>query len=78
MDAERIRRQMQEVAVGNYSAFIAAADALQDIRGEVSSIDKHLDSLVSWCLTDDFEFDCVFVWFNLDKLLYTASNWTIM
>lgn len=52
MDAERIRRQMQEVAVGNYSAFISAADTLQAIRGEVSSIDKHLESLVSWCLFD--------------------------
>lgn len=37
---------MQEVAVGNYRAFIAAADALLAIREEVSSIDKHLDSLV--------------------------------
>lgn len=46
MDAERIRRQMQEVAVGNYRAFISAADALHAIREEVSSVDKHLDSLV--------------------------------
>ncbi|KAF3447555.1 hypothetical protein FNV43_RR12741 [Rhamnella rubrinervis] len=45
VDAERIRRQMQEVAVGNYRAFIAAADALLAIREEVSSIDKHLESL---------------------------------
>lgn len=37
---------MQEVAVGNYRAFIAAADALLAIREEVSSIDKHLESLV--------------------------------
>ncbi|KAJ7958380.1 Conserved oligomeric Golgi complex subunit 8 [Quillaja saponaria] len=47
VDAERIRRQMQEVAVGNYRAFIAAADALLDIREEVSSIDKHLGSLIT-------------------------------
>lgn len=47
MDAERIRRQIQEVAVGNYRAFIAAADALLAIREEVSSIDKHLESLVN-------------------------------
>ncbi|XP_057799711.1 conserved oligomeric Golgi complex subunit 8 [Salvia miltiorrhiza] len=47
VDAERIRRQMQEVAVGNYRAFIAAADALLEIREEVSSIDKHLESLIS-------------------------------
>ncbi|KAK9131247.1 hypothetical protein Sjap_011734 [Stephania japonica] len=45
VDAERIRRQMQEVAVGNYRAFIAAADALLSIREEVSSVDKHLESL---------------------------------
>ena len=46
VDAERIRRQMQEVAVGNYRAFIAAADALLAIREEVSSIDKHLETMV--------------------------------
>ncbi|KAF5467960.1 hypothetical protein F2P56_012161 [Juglans regia] len=47
VDAERIRRQMQEVAVGNYRAFIAAADALIAIREEVSSIDKNLESLIN-------------------------------
>ncbi|CAA0838416.1 conserved oligomeric Golgi complex component-related / COG complex component-related [Striga hermonthica] len=47
VDAERIRRQMQEVAVGNYRAFIAAADALLEIREEVTSIDKHLESLIA-------------------------------
>jgi len=46
VDADRIRRQMQEVAVGNYRSFIAAADALIAIRQEVSSIDNHLESLV--------------------------------
>ena len=46
MDAERIRRQMQEVAVGNYRAFIAAADALCSIREEVSAVDHYLESLV--------------------------------
>ncbi|CAN8256570.1 unnamed protein product [Cochlearia groenlandica] len=46
VDAERIQRQMQEVAVGNYRAFITAADALLEIRHEVSSIDKHLESLI--------------------------------
>ncbi|KAK3020189.1 hypothetical protein RJ639_047133 [Escallonia herrerae] len=46
IDAERIQRQMQEVAVGNYRAFISAADALLAIREEVSSIDKHLESLI--------------------------------
>ncbi|KAK9101395.1 hypothetical protein Scep_024825 [Stephania cephalantha] len=47
VDAERIRRQMQEVAVGNYRAFIAAADALLSIREEVSSVDKHLESMIA-------------------------------
>lgn len=37
---------MQEVAVGNYRAFIAAADALLEIREDVSAIDKHLEYLV--------------------------------
>ena len=46
VDVEQIQRQMQEVAVGNYRAFIAATDALIAIREEVSSIDKHLESLV--------------------------------
>lgn len=32
--------------MGNYRGFIAAADALLAIREEVSSIDKHLESLV--------------------------------
>lgn len=32
--------------MGNYRAFIAAADALLAIREEVSSIDKYLESLV--------------------------------
>ncbi|KAF8388786.1 hypothetical protein HHK36_025466 [Tetracentron sinense] len=47
VDAERIQRQMQEVAVGNYRAFIAAADALLSIREQVSSVDKHLESLIT-------------------------------
>ncbi|CAJ1942267.1 unnamed protein product [Sphenostylis stenocarpa] len=47
VDADRIRRQMQEVAVANYRSFIAAADALIAIRNEVSSIDNHLESLIN-------------------------------
>eukprot|EP00262_Sarcandra_glabra_P015375 TRINITY_DN4736_c2_g1_i1.p1 TRINITY_DN4736_c2_g1~~TRINITY_DN4736_c2_g1_i1.p1 ORF type:complete len:601 (+),score=71.68 TRINITY_DN4736_c2_g1_i1:96-1805(+) len=47
VDAERIRRQMQEVAVGNYRAFIAAADALLSIREQVTSVDNHLESLIT-------------------------------
>ncbi|KAH0931402.1 hypothetical protein HID58_008519, partial [Brassica napus] len=46
VDAERIQRQMQEVAVWNYRAFITAADALLAIRQQVSFIDKHLESLI--------------------------------
>lgn len=37
---------MQEEAVGNYRSFIVAADALLAIREEVSSIDKHLKSVI--------------------------------
>ncbi|CAI0395901.1 unnamed protein product [Linum tenue] len=47
VDAERIERQMQEVAVGNYHAFIVATDALNAIREEVSNVDKLLESLIS-------------------------------
>ncbi|KAG5556025.1 hypothetical protein RHGRI_006605 [Rhododendron griersonianum] len=47
VDGERIQRQMQEVAVANYRAFISAADALVAIREEVSSIDKHLESMIA-------------------------------
>ncbi|KAK1273437.1 hypothetical protein QJS04_geneDACA012520 [Acorus gramineus] len=47
VDAERIRRQMQEVAVGNYRAFIAAADALSSVREQVSAVDRHLESLIN-------------------------------
>eukprot|EP00249_Psilotum_nudum_P015381 c25296_g1_i1 orf=382-2169(-) len=46
VDAERIHRQMQEVAVGHYGAFIAAADALHSIEHEMTSIDMHLESLI--------------------------------
>ncbi|KAM0982478.1 hypothetical protein ACFX11_015561 [Malus domestica] len=46
VDAERIQRQMQEMAVANYRAFIAASDVLVAIRNEVSSIDKHIESLL--------------------------------
>jgi hypothetical protein len=46
VDADRIQRQMQEVAVGHYRAFIAAADAVQHISHEITSVDQHLKSLV--------------------------------
>ncbi|PKA57298.1 hypothetical protein AXF42_Ash002602 [Apostasia shenzhenica] len=47
VDAERIRRQMQEVAVVNYRAFTGASDALSFIREQLDGFDKHLDSLTS-------------------------------
>ncbi|TYH15447.1 hypothetical protein ES288_A05G042900v1 [Gossypium darwinii] len=47
VDTERIQRQMLEVAVGNYRAFISAADALVAIKEEVSSINKHLESMIT-------------------------------
>lgn len=47
VDAERIKRQMQEVAVGNYRAFISAADALHSVKEEISSTHKHLDTLIA-------------------------------
>lgn len=49
MDAERIRRQMQEVAVGHYRGFISAADAVQSISQEIAAVDEHLENLVSFC-----------------------------
>jgi len=61
VDADRIRRQMQEVAVANYRSFIAAADALIAIRHEVSSIDNHLESLVpSLCSRFSFHLLLIF------------------
>ncbi|KAL3687047.1 hypothetical protein R1sor_013356 [Riccia sorocarpa] len=47
VDAERIRRQMQEVAVGHYRGFISAADAVQSISQEISAVDEHLENLIS-------------------------------
>ncbi|KAM0932715.1 putative oligomeric Golgi complex subunit 8, cullin repeat-like-containing domain superfamily [Dioscorea sansibarensis] len=47
VDAERIRRQMQEVAVGNYRAFISASEALSFIREKLTDFDKHLESLIT-------------------------------
>lgn len=47
VDGDRIRRQMQEVAVGHYRAFITAADAVQNITHEITSVDGHLKTLVS-------------------------------
>ncbi|KAI5082344.1 hypothetical protein GOP47_0002087 [Adiantum capillus-veneris] len=47
VDSEKIRRQMQDLAVGHYRAFIVAAEALHSIGEEMTSIDKHLETLIS-------------------------------
>ncbi|KAG0632021.1 hypothetical protein M758_1G298600 [Ceratodon purpureus] len=47
VDGERIRRQMQEVAVGHYRAFISAADTVQNITHEITSVDEHLKTLIA-------------------------------
>lgn len=47
VDGERIRRQMQEVAVGHYRAFITAADAVQNITHEITAVDEHLKTLIA-------------------------------
>ncbi|XP_024398186.1 conserved oligomeric Golgi complex subunit 8 [Physcomitrium patens] len=47
VDGDRIRRQMQEVAVGHYRAFITAADAVQNITHEITSVDGHLKTLIA-------------------------------
>lgn len=46
VDAERVRRQMQEVAVENYGAFIAASEALSFVRAQLEVFDRHLEALV--------------------------------
>ncbi|XBI79301.1 hypothetical protein VPH35_088812 [Triticum aestivum] len=46
VDGERVRRQMQEVAVENYAAFIAASEALSFVRAQLEGFDKHLEALV--------------------------------
>lgn len=46
VDAERVRRQMQEVAVENYGAFIAASEALSFVRAQLEGFDSHLEALV--------------------------------
>ncbi|KAF8660973.1 hypothetical protein HU200_057308 [Digitaria exilis] len=46
VDAERVRRQMQEVAVENYAAFISASEALSFVRAQLEGFDSHLEALV--------------------------------
>ncbi|KAH7437594.1 hypothetical protein KP509_05G079700 [Ceratopteris richardii] len=38
---------MQDLAVGHYRAFIVAAEALHSIGEEMTSVDKHLENLIS-------------------------------
>eukprot|EP00898_Chlorokybus_atmophyticus_P004248 jgi/Chlat1/4824/Chrsp31S04802 len=45
-DGERLARQMQDVAVGHYRAFIAAADCTRRTCAEIQAIDQHLQSLL--------------------------------
>eukprot|EP00250_Pteridium_aquilinum_P014225 c21857_g1_i4 orf=485-2197(+) len=47
VDAEKIRRQMQDLAVGHYRAFIIAAEALHSLGEEMTSVDKHLEALIT-------------------------------
>ncbi|CAM6113447.1 unnamed protein product [Calypogeia fissa] len=47
VDAERIRRQMLEVAVGHYRGFISAADAVQSISLEIAAVDHHLEGMIA-------------------------------
>ncbi|XP_078432120.1 conserved oligomeric Golgi complex component-related / COG complex component-like protein [Wolffia australiana] len=47
VDAERVRRQMQEVAVGNYRSFVAADHALSACRDQLSAVSRHLDSMIN-------------------------------
>jgi conserved oligomeric Golgi complex subunit 8 len=37
---------MQEVAVENYGAFIAASEALSFVRAQLESFDGHLEAMV--------------------------------
>ncbi|KAF3330279.1 conserved oligomeric Golgi complex subunit 8 [Carex littledalei] len=47
VEGERVRRQMQEVAVENYSAFISAAEAISFVKTQLEDFDKHLELLIS-------------------------------
>mmetsp|Transcript_23886 Transcript_23886/g.28889 ORF Transcript_23886/g.28889 Transcript_23886/m.28889 type:complete len:566 (+) Transcript_23886:343-2040(+) len=45
-DVARINRQLQEVAVGEYRAFITASECIQSVHGEVEQISSHLHTLL--------------------------------
>lgn len=69
MEGERVRRQMQEVAVENYSAFISAAEAISFVKTQLEDFDKHLELLV---LTWNYLY---YHGFGLDHLvLYTTTS----
>uniref|UniRef100_A0A804LJ04 Tubulin beta chain n=1 Tax=Zea mays TaxID=4577 RepID=A0A804LJ04_MAIZE len=59
VDAERVRRQMQEVAVENYGAFIAASEALSFVRAQLESFDGHLEAMEFCSVGDDA---CLILW----------------
>ena len=45
-DGDRVRRQMQELAVQQYGAFISAAECTAAVHSEVAGIREHLDALL--------------------------------
>ena len=44
-DGDRVRRQMQELAVGQYRAFIKAAECTDAVRTQVAGMRDHLEAL---------------------------------
>ena len=44
-DSDRVRRQMLELAVSKYDAFLSAADCTAAVRTEVAGIRQHLQAL---------------------------------
>lgn len=46
-DAERVRRQLQEVAVRHHASFVAAAKAVGGVREELQEVDVRLGALAS-------------------------------
>ena len=51
VEGERVRRQMHEVAVENYSAFISASEAISFVKTQLEDFNKHLELLVlTWNL----------------------------
>jgi len=45
-DSERIQRQLQEVAVKHYRAFITTAECIKTVHEQVESVSQHLHSLL--------------------------------